>query len=87
VGRTIPCLLSLFSLVVLLAHTLHPAHLPLRPAAWYPKTTATFADALAAVRAFLWASRNCAPPSDASEQSDSAATFWASLVEIACYAA
>jgi len=56
-------------------------------AARYPKTAAIFAGALAAVRAHLWASRNCAPPSDASEQSDSAATFWASLVEIACYAA
>jgi hypothetical protein len=85
--RSTPCLLGLFSLVVLLAYTLHPAHLPIRHAAWYPKAEATFADALAAVRAHLWASRNGAPPSDACELSDSAATLWASLVEIACYAA
>jgi hypothetical protein len=85
--RTIPCLLGLFSLVVLLAYTLHPQHLPIRRAAWYPKAEATFADALAAVRAHLWASRNCASPSDPAEQTDSAATLWASLVEIACYAA
>jgi hypothetical protein len=85
--RTTPCLCGLFSLVVLLAHTLHQGQLPIRQAAWYPKAEATFADALAAVRAHLWASRNCAPPSDPSAPSDSAATLWASLVEIACYAA
>ena len=52
-GRTTPCRLGLFSLVVLLAKTLHPQHLPLRQAAWYAKEEATFADALAAVRSHL----------------------------------
>ena len=32
-----PCLLGLFSFVVLLTHALHPDHLPTRQAAWYPK--------------------------------------------------
>jgi hypothetical protein len=39
--RTTPCLCGLFSLVVLLATTLHPVHLPIRQAAWYPKGEAT----------------------------------------------
>src|SRR5262249_58943083 len=61
VGRSIPCLLGLFSLVVLLAHTLHGADLPARRAAWYPEAEPTFVDALAAVRRHLWASRNRPP--------------------------
>jgi hypothetical protein len=32
VARTTPCLLGVFSLVVLLAHTLHPQNLPARRA-------------------------------------------------------
>ncbi len=36
------------TLVVLMAHALHPDHLPTRQAAWYPKAEPTFVDALAA---------------------------------------
>jgi hypothetical protein len=63
-GRTTPCVLGLFSLVALLAKTLHPQHLPLRQAAWYAKEEATFADALAAVRGHLrtrWNDHESAP--------------------------
>ena len=51
-------LLGLFSLVVLLAHALHPDHLPTRHAAWYLKAEPTFVDALAAVRRHLWEQLN-----------------------------
>jgi hypothetical protein len=55
IERTTPALLGLFSLVVLLAHTLYPTgDLPLPQAAWYPKTHATFHDVLALVRRRLW---------------------------------
>ena len=54
VERTTPCLFGLFSLVVLLALHLHPFSLPVRTTAWYPKTQASFSDALAAVRFDLW---------------------------------
>ena len=57
-GRTTPCLLGLFSLVVLLAKTLHPQTLPTRQTAWYVKEDATFADALATVRGHLRTSWN-----------------------------
>lgn len=53
--RTTPALLSLFSIVVILAHqqqTQHPFDLP--NAAWYHKSLPTFADALALVRQQLW---------------------------------
>jgi hypothetical protein len=53
--RTTPALLGLFSLVTLLAHHLMPcAAAPVRPAAWYAKTTPTFLDAIALVRRHLW---------------------------------
>jgi hypothetical protein len=55
IARTTPALLGIFSLVTLLAHHLsHSSPLPVRQAAWYKKSEATFADALALVRRYLW---------------------------------
>ena len=55
IERSTPCLLGLYSLVVLLGHALHPdGQIPLEQAAWYPKTQATFSDVLATVRRHLW---------------------------------
>ena len=55
IRRTTPALLGLFSLVTLIAHDLAAgAALPVRRAAWYPKASPTFPDALAAVRQALW---------------------------------
>jgi len=86
IGRTTPCLLGLFSLVAVLAHTLHEADLPVRAAAWYPKAEPTFVDALAAARRHLWASWNRPTPA-----SDGAGVLsnrlLDALVEAACYAA
>jgi hypothetical protein len=56
VARTTPTLLGLFSFVTLLAHTLITCQgAQPRSAAWYPKTSLTFSDALALVRHHLWA--------------------------------
>lgn len=53
--RTTPALLALFSLVTVLAHQLlQQQQIPVRQAAWYPKTVATFSDTLALVRQQLW---------------------------------
>jgi len=53
--RTTPALLGLFWLVTLLAHQhARRRRLPIRQAAWYVKSTATFSDALALVRRSLW---------------------------------
>jgi hypothetical protein len=55
IARTTPALLGLFSLVTLLAHHLtHNKPFPVRSAAWYIKTEATFSDAIALVRRHLW---------------------------------
>lgn len=55
IARTTPALLGIFSLVTLLAHRLSASSsLPVRTAAWYQKPEATFADALALVRRYLW---------------------------------
>jgi hypothetical protein len=87
VGRSIPCLLGLFSPVVLLAHALHGKDLPTRGAAWYPKAEPTFVDALAAARRHLWASRNRPPAVRARDPANPPPPWLDALVEAACYAA
>jgi len=56
IARTTPALFGLFSLVTLLAHDQfqHQPAPPICQAAWYAKSTPTFADALAVVRRQLW---------------------------------
>jgi hypothetical protein len=56
IARTTPALLGLFSLVCLMAcRLLEDGTLPVRQAAWYLKTDATFSDVLAFVRRAIWA--------------------------------
>jgi hypothetical protein len=89
VSRTTPCLLGLFSVVVLLAHAKHPDQLPTRAAAWYAKPEATFSDALAAVRRQLWLSHarhNSPSPSAIQPLANSPPHLLNFLVETACYA-
>lgn len=68
IGRTTPCLLGLFSLVILLTHRLQPdGQVPPLTAAWYAKPEATFSDCLILVRKHLWRSLNyvnSAPPAE-----------------------
>ncbi len=55
IARTTPTLLGLFSVVTILAHALSSQQTVIpRQAAWYAKSTPTFADALALVRSHLW---------------------------------
>lgn len=54
IARTTPALLGMFSLVTLLAHRLLAGQPhPVRTAAWYAKTEATFSDTIALVRRHL----------------------------------
>jgi DDE superfamily endonuclease len=90
VGRTTPCLLGLFSVVLLLADQLHPTLLATRQAAWYTKAAPTFADALAAVRRRLWAEMNRPSPLSTAVADNSPTPFPAlldMLIDAACYAA
>lgn len=55
IARTTPILLSLFSLVTVLAlRLIHGGQIPVPVAAWYRKAEPTFADCLALVRRHLW---------------------------------
>jgi hypothetical protein len=55
IARTTPLLLGLFSWITLLAHVLNSDQsLPIRSAAWYPKSLPTFSDAIAWARLLLW---------------------------------
>ncbi len=55
ITRTTPVLMGLFSIVTLLANTLHQQQkLEIKSSAWYAKQQPTFSDAMAAVRYEIW---------------------------------
>ena len=55
IARTTPLLMGLFSWITLLAHqSQERGRLPVRSAAWYPKVSPTFSDAIAIVRSHIW---------------------------------
>lgn len=87
VRRTAPCLLGLFSVVLLLAHHIYPIQLPTRQAAWYAKGQPTFIDALAAVRRHLWAEMNAPRPPTTSALANPPSALITMLMETAGYAA
>jgi len=84
--RTTPCLFGLFSLVVLMAKVLHPKHVPLPQASWYPKDEATFSDALAAVRRHLWGGGNYTMSPSDPDLCLIPRPLWERLQQLACYA-
>jgi hypothetical protein len=85
IERTTPCLLGVFSLVVLIAQVLHPERLPIRQAAWYPKAEATFSDTLAAVRRDLWGDRHYDTSSSGDDMLLIPQQTLVSLLNLACY--
>jgi hypothetical protein len=87
VERTTPCLMGLFSLVVLMAYTLHPQQLPVRQASWYPKDQATFSDALAAVRRDLWTHFDFSTSADEANLHLISEALLLSWFDLACYSA
>lgn len=76
-ARTTPCLLGLFSLVVLLTQRLQPdGAVPLQTAAWYAKPEATFADCLVLVRKHLWRSLSFVNSAENAESIHLPAATW-----------
>ena len=60
IKRTTPVLLSLFSIVILLAMRLQQDDsIPVQPTAWYRKTEPTFSDCMLLVRRHLWKAVFC----------------------------
>lgn len=87
IERTAPCLLGLFSLVVLMATQIQPEALPVQQNAWYHKEEATFSDALAAVREDLWNGMNYTMSSNQAELRLIPTELWRRLQQIVCYTA
>ncbi len=88
IARTTPILLGLFSLVTLLAHRLTEGQgLPVRTAAWYSKTEATFADALALVRQQLWSTMKFTNSATQTGVIPIPSSVLHGLVDTLCYAA
>ncbi|MEO1211860.1 MAG: transposase, partial [Cyanobacteria bacterium J06638_20] len=86
--RTTPALLALFSLVVLLSHRLHPQFtFSLPQTSWYAKQLPTFADALAFVRRYLWASRLFQTSQDDPEYVKVPRSIFDTWTELLCHAA
>jgi len=85
IARTTPCLFGLFSLVVVMAKTLHPETLPIRQTSWYWKEEPTFSDALAAVRSDLWHGANYSTSAQEADCISIPQAALHSLVEVACY--
>jgi hypothetical protein len=85
IERTSPCLLGLFSLVVLIAIKLHPRNLPIQRASWYNKPEATFSDALFAVRKHLWGLEHFTISPDSTDAVLIPAQLFRALRQIALY--
>ena len=87
-ARTTPALLGLFSLITLWATDLFDqAHRLPRQAAWYSKTSLTFADALAAVRMRLWWPEGFAMSGSGKEHVKIPTVLLERLTDTLCYAA
>jgi len=88
IARTTPVLMGLFSWLTLVAHRLCPdGQLPVRSATWYPKTSPTFSDVIALVRARLWPVVGFLVSPPTADPQESPTRFVGHLVEMLCYAA
>ena len=86
IERTTPCLLSLYSLVALLAHGLYlDGRLAVRQSAWYAKEQATFSDTLAAVRQHLWEVEYFSTSTPDTEWVEIPRVYLQGLMQSACY--
>jgi hypothetical protein len=88
IHRTSPAILGLFSLVTLLAHHLLAGDpLPVRSAAWYRKSNATFSDVIAFVRFFLWTHIDFGNSASKPKPPSISDTVLHGLIDTLCYAA
>lgn len=88
IARTTPALLSLFSLVTLMAHPFFLREAgTVRQASWYVKEHPTFSDALACVRRQIWRSRVFCMSDSTSDMQKTSTPSYDHLIEALCYAA
>ncbi len=87
IERTTPVLLGLFSVVTLLAEQLRAGQPhPVRAAAWYVKSEATFADTIAFVRQHLWRTVKFPESLGTTAQVTLSAAVLEGLIDSLCYA-
>jgi len=88
IARTTPCLFGLYSIVTMLAQQLATEkRLTTKSTAWYEKEVATFSDAIAAVRRYLWADQHFQTSKTATEMIKVPRAFIERLTDTLCYAA
>lgn len=88
INRETPSLFGLYSIVAMLAQELaQKKKLVTRRAAWYEKESATFSDAIAAVRRYLWSYQHFQTSSATAEMIKIPRAFVERLTETLCYAA
>lgn len=88
IARTTPVIMGLFSLITLAANTLvKKGQCPIRKAAWYRKTTPTFADAIAVVRSCLWNHIRFSMSPDNTDMVKIPRSLLERLTDTICYAA
>jgi len=88
IARTTPALLGLFSFITVLAHHLTTDRpLPVRSAAWYTKSEATFSDVIAFVRRYLWTHTDFVQSHAQTGPVPISAAVLHGLVDVLCYAA
>jgi len=88
IARTTPALLGLFSFITLVAHSLIAERpLPVRSAAWYTKSEASFSDVIAFVRRYLWTHTDFVQSQAQTGPVPISATVLHGLVDVLCYAA
>jgi len=88
IARTTPALLGMVSFITLLAHRLHPDQsLPVRSAAWYTKSDATFSDVIACVRHHLWTHTKFVQSPAETGHTPISARVLQGLVDVLCYVA
>jgi DDE superfamily endonuclease len=87
-ARTTPTLLALYAVVTLMAaHLIGPHPMPVRAAAWYRKTHATFSDTIAVVRQGLWRQCQISTSQAEAHMVKIPRILYERLTETLCYAA
>jgi len=88
VARTTPCVLGLYSLIILLAERVRELQgLTVRCDAWYAKERVTFSDTVAMVRRWLWAEQHFQMSQTEADMIKVPRALYERLIETLCYAA
>jgi len=87
-ARTTPALLSLYSIITLIAHQLFQKESTrVRVTAWYANIRPTFADTMALVRRHLWDHLHCSTSQHETDMIKIPRVLFDCFIDVVCYAA